>query len=174
MQRHERAIAARRQRLGWRVQVTNAPADCLSLPQSVRHYREGWSLEREFHLVKDLPLGLSPLFVWKDDQIKGLISLLNLALRLVTLLETQVRQGLEHVHETIAGLYEGQLTRTTQQSTGKRILHAFTRAHMTLTHPTVGAMSGWHLKPLSPLHEQLLWYLRLPPSLYTALAYNSS
>jgi transposase len=174
VQRHEAASAARRHRLGWRVQVTNALPDQLSLPQAVVHYRGGWSLERDFHLVKDLPLGLSPLFVWKDDQIKGLTRLLTLALRLMTLLETAVRRGLEHTRETVAGLYEGQPTRGTDRPTAKRILQAFARAQLTLTHAKVGAVTFWHLTPLASLHEQLLRHLRLPASLYTALAYNSS
>lgn len=174
VQRHEAAIAARRHRLGWRVQVTNAFPDQLSLPQAVVRYRGGWSLERDFHLVKDLPLGLSPLFVWKDDQIKGLTRLLTLGLRLMTLLATEVRHGLEHTRETVAGLYEGQPTRRTDHPTGKRILQAFARAQITLTHAQVGAVDFWHLTPLLPLHEQLLWHLHLPASLYTGLAYNSS
>lgn len=95
VQRNEAAITAYRHRLGWRVQVTNAPAVQLSLAQAVLHYRGGWALERDFRLVKYLPLGLSPLFVWKDDQIKGLTRLLTPALRLLTLIETQVRQGLQ-------------------------------------------------------------------------------
>lgn len=174
VQRHGTALAAWQQRLGWRVQVSNAPLDQLSLTAAVVHYRGGWSLERDFHLVKDLPLGLSPLFVWKEDQIKGLARLLTLALRLVTLLETQVRRGLEQTHEAIASLYEGQPTRSTDRPTGKRILQAFARAQITLTHAKVGAVAFWHLTPLAPLHEQLLQHLRLPASLYTALAYNSS
>lgn len=174
IQRHEAALAARQHRLGWRVQVTNAPVDRLPLTAAVRHYREGWSLERDFHLVKDLPLGLSPLFVWKDDQIKGLTRLLTLALRLLTLLEMQVRRGLEQAGEAIAGLYEGQPTRTTDRPTGKRLLKAFARAEITLTEVRVEAGRYRYLTPLSPLHQQLLRYLCLPASLYTALAYNSS
>jgi transposase len=174
VQRNEPAIAARQHRLGWRVQVTNAPRDRLPLPQAVQHYRGGWSLERDFHLVKDLPLGLSPLFVWKEDQIKGLTRLLTLALRLLTLLETQVRRGLEQTQESLAGLYEGSPTRTTERPTGTRILKAFTRAQITLTHVEMGTRTAWHLTPLSPLHEHLLRYLHLPTSLYTALADNSS
>jgi transposase len=174
VQRNEPAIAARQRRLGWRVQVTNAPRDRLPLPQVVQHYRGGWSLERDFHLVKDLPLGLSPLFVWKEDQIKGLTRLLTVALRLLTLLETQVRRGLEQTQESLAGLYEGSPTRTTERPTGTRILKAFARAQITLTHVEVGTRTSWHLTPLSPLHEHLLRYLHLPTSLYTALADNSS
>ncbi|HYN82773.1 MAG TPA: DUF4277 domain-containing protein [Gemmatimonadaceae bacterium] len=174
VQRNEAALAARRHRLGWRVQVTNAPGDMLSLTESVVHYRGGWSLERDFHLVKDLPLGLSPLFVWKEEQMTGMTQLLTLALRLLTLLETQVRRGLEHTQEVVAGLYEGQPTRTTSRPTGQRILHAFARAQITLTRTEGGTTICWHLTPLSPLHEQLLRHLGLPPSLYTALADNSS
>jgi transposase len=174
VRRNEEAIVARRQRLGWRVQVTNAPVDRLPLPQAVRHYRGGWSLERDFHLVKGLPLGLSPLFVWKAEQITGLTRLLTLALRLLTLLETQVRRGLEQAQESIAGLYEGSPTRTTERPTGPRILQAFARAQITLTHARMGRETCWYLTPLSPLHEQLLRHVHLPTSLYTALAYNSS
>ena len=174
VQRHEEAIATRQQRLGWRVQVTNAPVDWLPLPQAVRHYRGGWSLERDFHLVQDLPLGLSPLFVWKKEQIQGLTRLLTLALRLLTLLETQVRRGLEQTQDALTGLYEGSPTRTTGRPTGTRILQAFARAQITLTHVEMGTNTWWHLTPLSPLHDQLLRYLHLPTSLYTALACNSS
>lgn len=102
--RNEEALAARRHRLGWRVQVTNAPVDRLPLPQAVQHYRGGWALERAFHLVKDLPLGLSPLVVWKSEQITGLTRLLTRALRLLTLVETQGRRGLEQTQEALAGL----------------------------------------------------------------------
>jgi transposase len=174
VQRNAAALAARQYRLGWRVQVTNAPPDRLSLPQAVLHYRGGWSLERDFHLLKDLPLGLSPLFVWKDDQIRGLTRLLTLALRLLTLIETQMRRGLEQAHDTLTGLYEGAPTRRTERPTGKRILKAFARAHLTLTQVEMGTATCWHLTPLSALHEQLLRYLHLPLSLYSALAYNSS
>ena len=76
--RGETAITARCHRLGWRVYATNAPVRRLTLTETVIHYRQGWCLERDFHLVKDLPLGLSPLFVWKEDQIKGLVRLLTL------------------------------------------------------------------------------------------------
>lgn len=174
VERNELAIAARRHRLGWRVQVTNAPGTQLSLPQAVQHYRGGWSLERDFHLIKALPLGLSPLFVWKEEQIKGLTRLLTLALRLLTLLEIQVRQELAQTQDTVVGLYKGQPTRTTERPTGPRILQAFARAQITLTQVQMGKRTGWHLTPLSPLHEQLLRHVHLPTSLYTALTYNSS
>jgi transposase len=174
VQRNEVAIAAQRYRLGWRAQVTNRPPEQLTLSQAVVHYRGGWILERDFHLVKDLPLGLSPLFVWKDDQIKGLTRLLTLALRILTLIETQVRQGLSQENKRLTGLYAGQAQRQTACPTGKRILQAFARAQITLTGLVVNAQTEWHITALSELHEQVLRYLRLPATLYAALINHSS
>ncbi len=134
----EAAIEQQRHRLGWRVQVTHVPREQMSLAQAVVHYRGGWCLERDFHLVKDRPLGISPLYVRRDDQIIGLTRLLTLALRLLTLIETQVRHGLARAGAPLAGLYEGQPRRTTERPTGVRLLKAVARAEITLTRIQMG------------------------------------
>lgn len=173
VQRNEAAIQARKQHQGWRFYVTNLPVTRMDLTQTVIHYRGGWSLERNFHLVKDLPLGLSPLFVRRDDQITGLTYLLTIALRLLTLIEIQVRRSLRQNNEELTGLYEGQPNRTTQQPTGKRLLKAFARAKIILTHAEIDDQRLWHLTPLSPLLERILHGLGLPTTLYSRLANNS-
>jgi transposase len=76
------AIFKHKNRPGWRVQVTNMPVEQMSLAEAVIHYRGGWSIERDFHIpspvgrrndiLKDRPLGISPLYVRRDDQIMGL------------------------------------------------------------------------------------------------------
>src|SRR5205814_3504659 len=53
VRREAAAIEARRQRLSWHVLVTNSLKKRLSLLASVLSYRSGWSLERDFHLLKD-------------------------------------------------------------------------------------------------------------------------
>jgi transposase len=168
------AIAAQQARFGWRIYVTNMPAARLTLGQAVCHYRGGWCLERGFHQVKDRPLGLSPLFVWRDDQILGLTHLLTVGWRLLTLIESQVRHGLAQAGATLSGLYEGQPQRVTDQPTARRLLKAFTRAQLTLTHITAGDDQLWHLTPLSPLLITILTYLGLSEMLYTDLALDSS
>jgi transposase len=62
------AIAARRERLGWRVQLTNAP-EVISLQTCVTHYRGNWCGERNYHRLKSQPIGIDTIFVRKDDQI---------------------------------------------------------------------------------------------------------
>ena len=56
-------------------------------------YRAGTCVERAFHQLKDQPLGIRPLFVHRDDQVRGLTHLLTLALRVLTLFEVLVRRG---------------------------------------------------------------------------------
>lgn len=171
--RSPHAITQASYRLGWRALLTNAPMTKLSLPQAVCHYRGGWCLERDFHLLKDLPLGLSPLFVCKDDQIKGLTRLLTLALRLLTLIELQVRQAMKLESAQLAGLYEGQPNRLSQRPSAKRILKAFARAEITLTRVQIDQNTYCRVTPLPPLLQSLLRYLQLPDDLFTSLADNS-
>ena len=153
---------------------TNLPVERMSLAQSVIHYRGGWSLERDFHLVKDRPLGIRPLYVRRDDQITGLTHLLTLALRLLTLIETQVRHSLAQTGEQMSGLYEGQPSRKTTRPTGMSLLKAFARGEVTLTGIQIRESCPWHITPLSSLQKQILAYLKLSPSLYKRLIENSS
>ena len=119
------AIEARRQRLGWRVQVTNSPKKRLSLLASVLSYRSGWSLERDFHLLKDNPLGIRPLFVKSDAQIGGLVRLITLALRMLSVVEMQGRRGVAGTGHKAKGYYSGQPGRQTDSPSGHRILETY-------------------------------------------------
>jgi transposase len=174
VQRDHLAIQNHKLRLGWRVYGTNLPVERMSLAQSVIHYRGGWSLERDFHLVKDCPLGIRPLYVRRDDQITGLTHLLTLALRLMTLIEVQVRRSLAQTGEQMSGLYAGQPSRKTTRPTGVSLLKAFARGEVTLTRIQMGECYSWHITPLSSLQKQILAYLKLSPTLYKRLIENSS
>jgi transposase len=59
-------------------QVTNMLPQQASWEQAAQHYRQGWCLERDFHLLKDCPLGIRSLCVGHYDQIVGLTHLLTL------------------------------------------------------------------------------------------------
>ena len=54
--------------------------------------------------MKDQPLGIRPLFVHRDDQVRGLTHLLTLALRILTLFEVLIRRGQDQSGERLAGL----------------------------------------------------------------------
>jgi transposase len=170
VQRESVVIEARRQRLGWRVQVTNASAERLGLAASVVTYRGGWCLERDFHLLKDQPLGIRPLYVKSDEQIGGLVRLMTLALRLLTLIELQGRRGVAATGEKVKGYYSGQPGRATDRPSGERILETITRQRLTLYGVKTAISAEWRLTPLPEIVKQILGFLGLSETLYTDLA----
>ena len=131
----------------------------------MQHYRQGWCLERDFHLRKCRPLGIRPLYVRRDDQIVGLTHLLTLALRELLVLQIQVRRGLAQTGVQLGGLYPEQPNRATEQPTATCILKAFARAEITPTRITLGGASHWHLSPLPAQLMLVLAYLGLSPLL---------
>jgi len=171
--RDEDAITAAKYRQGWRVQVTTLPREHYSLQMCVLIYNGGWSLERDFHLVKDLPLGIRPLFVREDEQIIGLTRLLTIALRLLTLFEIRVRAGLAAAKEELSGLYEGQPKRKTSRPTATRLLKAIARMEITLTCVESENDSQWYVSTLPPLLLRILELVGLSQDIYTSLTSNS-
>ena len=135
----------------------------------MRSYRGGWCLERDFHLLKDAPLGIRPLYVRRDDQLMGLSFLLLLALRVLSLCEVLVRRGQQHRGDRLAGLYVGQPSRRTDQPTGLAVLRAVARLELTLTRIRAGDEERWHLTELPPLVRRVLEDLGLEESWYTRL-----
>jgi transposase len=173
VRRAEGVIAEAKHRCGWRVQVTNLPREGYPLQACVLLYNGGWSLERDFHLLKDVPLGIRPLYVREEEQIIGLTRLLTIALRLLTLFELQVRGGLQEAGEELTGLYEGQPKRKTARPTGTRLLKAIARMEITVSQVNAEGESQWYLSVLPPLLRRILELVGLPPSTYTDLAENS-
>jgi transposase len=171
--RDEAAIAWQKERLGWRLQATNMPQKQCGLTEAVLIYNDGWSVERDFHLIKDRPLGIQPLFVREEDQILGLTLLLTIALRVLTLMELVVRGKLEERGEELSGLYEGQAKRTTGKPTAVRLLKAIARLEITLTCVEGESGRNWQLTPLPPLLKRVLGLLKISSKVYTDLAHNS-
>ena len=174
VRRDQEAIRQREARMGWQVQVTNAPAQRLSLAEALFTYRGGWCGERLFHLLKDEPLGIRPFYVRRDDQIQGLTHLLTLALRVLMLFEVLVRRGQQKSGEKLQGLYPGQAKQVTDRPTAKRVLKAIAREQITRTRMESGGAVRWHLETLPDLVKQVLGYLGLSEAVYTRLGMNSS
>jgi transposase len=171
--RDQEAITAAKHRQGWRVQVTTLPHEGYCLQTCVLLYNGGWSLERDFHVVKDVPLGIRPLFVRDEEQIIGLTRLLTIALRLLTLFELRVRAGLEEAEEELVGLYEGQPKRKTSRPTATRLLKAIARMEITLTRVASEEDAQWYVTALPPLLRRILELVDLSENIYTVLATNS-
>lgn len=166
------AIEQVEQKLGWRAYVTNAPCQRLSLPQAVLTYREEWIAERSFHRLKGVPLSIAPFFVQRDDQVKGLVHLLSLAVRILTLIEFVVRRRLQESGESLTGLAPGNPLKRTQRPTAERLLSAF--KPLTLTLLNIRGQDYGDVTPLNPLQSKILRCLGLSPDIYSGLVENST
>jgi transposase len=163
----EEALESAVRRLGWRVYSTNQPLEQLSLEQAVLAYRSEYLVERSLGRLKGRPLSLRPMYVQRDDYATGLIRLLSIALRVLTLLEFVVRRQLAAEESTLAGLYAGNAKRETARPTAERLLEAFQEVTMTV-------VEGVHrvyryLTALSPLQERILELLGFSSRVYTRL-----
>lgn len=167
----EAALTRARARLGWRVYATNQPAELLSMPQAVVAYRHEYLIERGFGRLKGKPLSLTPMYLQDDDHATGLIRLLSIGLRVLTLVEGGVRRRLSEQKEHLAGLYAGNPKRKTASPTAELLLEAF--QEITLTVVTIGEQVKRHLTPLSPLQQQILTLLDFSCDVYTKLAADS-
>jgi transposase len=97
---------------------------------------------------------LSPMYVARDDHATGLIRLLSIALRVLTLLEFVVRRQLAEQGTRLAGLYAGNPKRTTAHPTAERLLEAFKETTLTVIRQSQRTVR--HLTPLSTLQERIL------------------
>lgn len=172
VRRNREAITAARRLLGWRLYATNAPAEELSLAEAVWAYRGAPRIERDFQRFKGRPLGIRPLYVQREDHPRGMVRLLSLGLRVLTLVEHVVREALQTIAEALSGLYAGNPKRQTARPTTEPLLKAFRGTTLTVVHLPGQAIR--HVTPLSPLQRRILALLGLPPSIYEDLPLHVS
>lgn len=163
-QRQAAAMAETEALAGWRVYVTNTPAQRLSLSGAVDCYRQQWQPEHAFHRLKGGQLAITPLFLHSDARIRGLLLLLGIALRLLTLTEFCLRRALATTQEALAGLYDGNPRRVTHQPTTERLLKAF--EPITLYRHQTPTEVCFEVTPLSALQQRILTGLDIPLSIY--------
>ncbi|MDF5732055.1 MAG: hypothetical protein PUP92_29655 [Rhizonema sp. PD38] len=125
------------------------------------YYRDEWLLERGFHRFKRGSLPALPIYFQNTDRITGLMFLLNIALRVFTLMEFVVRQALIETQQSLPGLYDGNPKRKTERPSAEKMLLAF--CNLTLYFLPDSTI---FITPLSELQKQILCLMKMPESLY--------
>jgi transposase len=157
--------------LGWRVYATNHLPQFLPLEQAIAAYREEFLVEHNFGRLKGKSLSLTPMYLQSDRRATGLIRLLSIALRILTLFEFQVRRRLAEQNHALAGLYAGNPKRTTNRPTAEMLLEAF--KNINLSKLVLNHQSLRHLSPLSDLQKKILTLLDFSTDIYVRLAADS-
>jgi transposase len=163
--RREEVIAAAKREMGWRVYATNQKS--LNLAGVVWGYRGQNRLEDNWSRLKGQPLGLTPMYLQYESRILGLVLLLSVALRLLTVVEWTVRKKLQETEQTLKGLYAGQPGRQAKRPSAELLLQAFKGISLAIVE--VAGQRETHLTPLNALQQTLLALWELPPNLYQRL-----
>jgi transposase len=165
VERHETAIKEVKDRMGWRVYATNHPD--FSLSEAVLAYRDQYRIEDGISRLKGRPLGLSPMFLQTESRMVGLLHLLTICLRVLTLVEFQVRNNLKTEGKTLTGIYAGQKGRQTARPSTELLLEAFQGIDA-----AIGTINGsliTYLRPLTETQKRILSLLGLDKNLYEKL-----
>jgi transposase len=121
--RQEKTLAEAKTELGWQVYGVNDLG--LSLEGVVWAYRGQYQIEKGWSRLKGQPLSLTPMYLADEERMLGLVLLLSLALRVLTLLQWTVRRKLHQRSEPLRGLYPGQPGRQTSSPSAELLLEAF-------------------------------------------------
>ena len=163
--RNEAAIEEFKALAGWRIYVTNVPADRMTVNQSTQYYRDEWLVERGFHRFKKGQIPALPLFLRIPERIKGLMLLLTVALQVLTLMEFMARRELAKSNETISGLVPGNPKMKTNRPTAERMLSQFHNLNL-LIQEERRTVQATLLGGLTMLQKRILLLLRLPEKIY--------
>ena len=167
----ETALASALAQLGWRAFVSNDVSSKMTVQYAVATYRKEYSIERGFHRLKGVQLSLAPLFVKRDDQVEGLIHLLTLCVRMLTLIEHRVRQCLERRGSGMKGIHLENSRKETLTPTAERLLSQF--VGITFSTVRMNGVEQCHVTPLKPVQQEIMEMLELLPEAYSRLGNNS-
>lgn len=168
--RDTQAIQQATRLFGWRVYGTNQPMADFSLEQAVCAYRDEYLVERNFGRFKGKSLVLTPMYLQDDNRATGLIRLLSIGLRALTLLEHVARQNLKKNGQKIAGLYSGNPKRETATPRAETLLRVFKNIYLTTIQ--IAGQTHQHITPLTAVQQQILAICEMPLSLYDLLSTN--
>lgn len=164
--RDEARVAAKKREMGWQVYGTNAQA--LALAPVVWAYRGQYRVEDDWSRLKGRPLGLTPVYLQDEGRMQGLVYLLSLALRVLTLVEWVARERLRQERARLQGIYAGQPGRKTDRPSAELLLGALKTISISVVE--VNGRIHTLLSPLTEVQKRLLELWNLPPDLYEKVA----
>jgi transposase len=159
-------IARKKREMGWQVYGTNALT--LTLPMVVWAYRGQYRIEDDWSRLKGRSLGLTPVYLQDERRIQGLVYLLSLALRVLTLVEWVVRERLRQEQAKLQGIYAGQPGRKTDRPSAELLLGALKTISISVVE--VNGQIHALLSPLTEVQKRLLELWDLPADLYENVA----
>src|SRR3954467_4875880 len=104
--------------------------------------------------LKGRPLGLTPMYLQDEQRMQGLVYLLSLALRLLSLLEWVVRERLSQEGCKLQGVYAGQPGRKTARPSAELLLATMKAISVSVVE--INGRAHALLAPLTDVQKRLL------------------
>ena len=149
--------------------MTDVSSKRLSFEDVVKCHRKEYRVERIFSRLKSR-MNIDPLFVQRDDQVKGMTCFLTIGARVLTLIEYVVRRSLQKDNAKLKGMHLENPKKLTDTPTGERILSAFSDINLTFVKLPDAVIRG--LTPLTNLQKEILTRVGLNRAIYTDLEIN--
>jgi len=165
VRRQEALIQEKKREMGWQVYASNGLG--MALAQVVWAYRGQYRIEDDWSRLKGRSLGLVPLYLQDEGRIQGLVHLLSLALRVLSLVEWVVRERLRETGASLRGVYDGQPGRKTTRPSAELLLGVMKTISVSVVE--VNGRRHALLSPLTEVQKRLLELWDLPPDLYDNL-----
>lgn len=150
--------------LGWRVYVTNKPAQDLSIEDVVMTYRDQYIIEHQFHRLKGKALSLTPMFIQRDDRIDGLVKFLTIAMRPLIIIEKKIRDSIKKRGEGLSGLFEYNPTKIVINPKSERIIEFFEGVYLSITN--FGEQVFYAVTGLNQKHREILGLMGIDLNIY--------
>ena len=131
-------------------------------------YRGQYRVEDDWSRLKGRPLGLTPVYLQDEQRIQGLVYLLSLALRVLTLVEWLVRKRLRQEQAKLQGISAGQPGRQTDRPSAELLLGVLKTISISVVE--VNGRIPALLTPLTEVQQRLLELWDLPSDLYENVA----
>ena len=163
----KKALEEAKQEAGWQVLASNESEEELKLEEVVNVYRDSYLHEQGYDRLKGKTLSLTPIYLLLASQITGLIHLLMLSLRVLTVMEYEVRKGLAESKEELGGVYAGNKGRKTARPSAETLLRVFRGINLNIIN--VGGQVIYYLTPLTEVQEKILHLLGLSKDIYTGI-----
>lgn len=155
------------ERLGWQVYLSNTSTTQHAVRTLVTLYRQHAAHDRGLGRLKAHTLWLRPDGRRDEARLAGLIWLLCLALRVLSLTEHRLHAAVLARGESLAALHPHGRARTAAMPSAEQVIAAFRNIKLTVLRG-----DGWqqhHVSPLSRTQRYIIDVLGMPHDLYTRL-----
>jgi transposase len=166
--KNEGLINEHKSLLGWQIYATNAPEKLLSFEKCVLKYRHQSNIEGDFDKLRNKVAHLVPIYLQKDERIKGLVNILLLALKVCAVLEYKMAEALHQNDEELHQIYEGNPKRGSKRPSSKRICKAFDGISIALIFVNY-TLQFAIMTDLEPVQTKILKLLNIEKDIYTSL-----